>query len=214
MSRKPKDPTVWHGHRVVNGEELRTQFVPDPETRRSRIFRRIRHGFMLLVLVAIVVSGSWAAWAILTGHLVLPQATPSAAPTLGCPRGPFDYGQPESVHVNVFNAAAKEGLAKTVADQLAQRKFAIGKVDNAKAAGSTPALIVAGPAGESAAFTLQRNVPGSVFSPDTRGDATVDLILLPAFKQLQEPGLIDQTPGPLLCVGATQSPAAPETPAS
>ena len=214
MSRKPKDLTVLHGHRVVDGTQLRSQFEPDPEgARRRRTFRRIRHGLMLFVLVAIVASGAWTAWAIVTGHLVLPQAAPSGGATLGCPQGPFDYAPPESVHVNVFNGSAKEGLARTVADQLAQRKFTVGKVDNAKAAGTTSALIVAGSAGESAAFTLQRNVPGSVFSLDSRGDASVDLILLPAFKQLQDPGLIDQTPGPLLCIGTTQSPQIPATPA-
>jgi hypothetical protein len=211
VSRKPKDLTVWHGHRVVDGSELRSQFAPDPDN--SRLLRRIWHGFMLTLLVAIVVSGAWTAWAILTGNLVLPQAAPSASAPLGCPQGPFDYAAPDSVHVNVYNAAAKEGLARSVADQLAQRKFAIGKVDNAKGAGPTPALIVSGPAGESAAFTLQRNVPGSVFSLDSRGDASVDLVLLPSFKQLQDASLVDQTPGPLMCAGATQSPQVPVTPA-
>ncbi|WP_415856146.1 LytR C-terminal domain-containing protein [Sinomonas sp. G460-2] len=214
MSHKHKDLDVYHGHRVVNGEQLRSQFEPGPDEtgHRGHLRRRILHGFMLTLLVAIVVLGVGGAWAVLTGRLVIPQPQASAVQTLGCPSATFDYSPPESVHVNVFNAAGKEGLAKTIGDQLAQRKFAVGTVDNEKAAGSPTAVIVAGPAGESAAFTVQRHVPGSVFRFDGRGDATVDLILLPSFKELKDPGIIDQTPGTLLCEGATPSPLVPVTP--
>jgi hypothetical protein len=160
---------------------------------------------MLGLLIAIVLAGVGGAVAVLNGYLVIPQPGSSPKPSLGCPAGPFDYTGPETVRVNVLNAAGREGLAKSVADQLTERKFGIGRVDNAKASGSTPALIVGGSAGASAAFTLQRNVPGSVFVPDGRGDATVDLVLLPGFKKLQDPGLVDQTPGSLVCAGPTAS---------
>lgn len=214
MSRKPKDPTAYHGHHVIDGEHLRAQFEPDSEgSPRRHLFRRIRHGFMLALLVAIVAAGSVAAWAVLTGRLVVPQPGGTPVPTLGCPAAQFDYVPPASVHVNVFNAAGREGLAKSVGDELAQRKFVVGTVDNAKMAGPQTAIVISGPAGESGAFTVQRHVPGSVFRLDGRGDASVDLILLPAFKSLQDPGLIDQTPGTLLCEGSTPSPQVPVTPA-
>lgn len=216
MSRRPKDPSVYHGHRVITGDELRAQFEAerDERERRRRRWRRIRHAALLVLLLAVVVSGATGAWAILTGRLVLSQQAASPVPTVGCPAGPFDYVPPQSVHLNVFNAAGQEGLARNVADQLAQRKFVIGKVDNSKTAGSPTAVIVSGPAGEADAFTVQRNVPGSVFMLDSRGDASVDLILLPAFKKLQDPAIVDQTPGTLVCVGATPSPAVPPTPAA
>ncbi|WP_334172560.1 LytR C-terminal domain-containing protein [Sinomonas sp.] len=215
MSRKPKDLTVYHGHHVINGEQLRSQFEverDERERRRSR-WRRIRHAVMLVLLLALVVAGATGAWAILTGRIVLSPQGASPVPTLGCPPGPFDYATPQSVHVNVLNAAGQEGLARTVADQLTQRKFSVGKVANSTADGSPPALIVSGPAGEGAAFTIQRNVPGSVFTLDARGDSSVDLILLPGFTGLKDPGIVDQTPGGLLCAGATPSPLVPVTPA-
>ncbi|MDQ4502952.1 LytR C-terminal domain-containing protein [Sinomonas sp. ASV322] len=208
MSRRPKDLSEYHGHHVIDGEELRAQFERDTAARRRWwTFRRVRHGIMLILLVALVVVGVGGAFAVLGGYLKIPQpgAAPSPSPT--CPAGPFDYAAPDSVRVRVLNATGKEGLAKGVADQLAQRKFVVGSVDNSKAAGSAAAVVVAGPAGESGAFTLQRNVPGSVFMPDGRGDATVDLVLLPTFKDLRDPGLVDQTPGPLVCSLASPSPA-------
>ncbi|WP_138444930.1 LytR C-terminal domain-containing protein [Sinomonas susongensis] len=214
MSPRPKDPTVYRGHHVVNGEELRSQFEAErdeQERRRSR-WRKIRHTVLLVLLLALVVAGGTGAWAILTGRLVLSPQAASPGPTPGCPSGPFDYAAPQSVRVNVLNAAGKEGLARTVADQLTQRKFAVGNVANSTATGTPPALIVAGPAGEAAAFTVQRNVPGSLFVLDKRGDASLDLILLPTFAGLKDPGLVDQTPGGLVCVGATQSPSASVAP--
>lgn len=214
MSRKPRDPTVYHGHRIIDGEELRSQFGverDERERRRSR-WRRIRHAVMLVLLLALVVAGGTGAWGVLTGRIALSRQAASPVPTAGCPAGPFDYAAPQSVHVNVLNAAGQDGLARTVADQLAQRKFVVGKVANSKADGTPPALVVSGPGGEGAAFTIQRNLPRSVFTLDARSDSSVDLILLPGFAGLKDAGLVDQTPGGLLCVGATPSPAAPGTP--
>ena len=215
MSRKPKDLTVYHGHHVIDGEQLRSQFEAeqDEQERRRSHWRRVRHGVLLTLLLLLVVAGSTGAWAILTGRIVLTPQAASPAPTLGCPAGPFDYAPPPSVHVNVLNAAGQEGLARSVADQLKQRKFVVGKVANSTTDGAPPALIVSGPAGEGAAFTIQRNVPGSVFTLDSRGDSSVDLILLPGFAGLKNPGLVDQTPGGLACVGATPSPVPPGSPA-
>ncbi|MEA5454965.1 LytR C-terminal domain-containing protein [Sinomonas sp. JGH33] len=208
MSRQPKDPSEYHGHHVIDGEELRAQFQADDGARGSWTFRRVRHGIFLILLVALVVVGAGGAFAVLGGYLKIPQPGSAPSPTATCPIGPFDYSGPDAVRVRVLNATGKEGLAKDVGDALTQRKFTVGGVDNSKAAGSAAAIIVAGPAGESGAFTLQRNVPGSVFMQDGRGDATVDLVLLPAFKELRDPGLVDQTPGPLVCSLASASPTA------
>ncbi|WP_052207118.1 LytR C-terminal domain-containing protein [Sinomonas humi] len=215
MSRKPKDLTVYHGHHVIDGEHLRSQFEAerDERERQRSKWRKIRHGVMLTLLLLLVVGGSTGAWAVLTGRIVLSPQAASPAPTMGCPAGPFDYAAPQSVHVNVLNATGQDGLARSIADQLAQRKFVVGKVANSTADGAPPALIVSGAAGEGAAFTVQRTVPGSVYTADGRGDSSVDLILLPGFAGLKDPGLVDQTPGGLVCAGASPSPAPPAPPA-
>ena len=61
------------------------------------------------------------------------------------------------------------------------------------------ALVVSGAAGQSAAFSVQRNVPGSDYFQDGRTDPSVDLILTGDFKELTKPDLVDQTPGKLSC---------------
>ncbi|GAB4098155.1 LytR C-terminal domain-containing protein [Sinomonas halotolerans] len=200
MPRKPKDLTVYHGHRVVSGPDLRSQFEPDPDEAENvpRMRRRILHGAMIALLVAIVVFGAGAAWAILSGYIKLPE--PATAPSLAaCPSGTYDYLPPEQTTVNVLNAAGREGLARQVADELAKRRFRVLAVDNEKFSTAATAVVRSGSAGEAAAFTLQRHVPGSVFVRDPRADDSVDLLLGPAFTGLAAPKVVDQTPGTLNC---------------
>ena len=49
MSRKPEDPSVYHGHHVVSGKELRSHFPQaDPTTvDRPRMWRHVRHGIVI-----------------------------------------------------------------------------------------------------------------------------------------------------------------------
>ena len=61
------------------------------------------------------------------------------------------------------------------------------------------ALVVSGAAGQSAAFSVQRNLPGSDYFQDGRTDPSVDVILTGDFKELAKPELVDQTPGQLSC---------------
>ena len=200
MARKPKDPTVYHGHHVVNGRQLREQFREDPEALEdpSRMWRRVRHGVAIALLALIVVFGAGTAWAILSGYLTIPQ--PNAQPALpACPTGTYDYVPADQISVNVFNAASREGLARQVADQLAARKFVIKDVGNEAYPTEAAAVIRGGIAGEAAAFTLQRNVPGSIYVRDGRSDAGLDLILAPGYKALTDAALIDQTPGTITC---------------
>ena len=210
MSRKPKDPTVYHGHHVVSGNELRSHFPPEvpPTENRRRKWRHIRHGVVIFLLAALVLGGAGTALAIITGIIRLPE--PPETPSLSsCPSGTYDYLPPEQVAVNVFNAAGKEGLARQVADLLGQRQFEVRTVDNLRYPTEATAVIRGGFAGESAAFTLQRHVPGSVFVRDERGDATVDLVIGPAYEALADPALVDQTPGTITCAAPTPTATEP-----
>lgn len=207
MARKPQDLSRYHGHRVVDGTELRTQFDEEPGQREqsARRWRKARHAVAISLLTLLVVAGIGMAWAVLSGRLTIPQ--PASKPTLPttCPAGTYDYLPPDKVTVNVFNAAGKEGLAGEVADQLKARKFAVKAVGNERLAMDSPAIVRGGFGGEAAAFTLQRNVPGSVYVRDGRADASVDLILGSSFKSPADPGVVDQTPGPIVCTLTTPS---------
>ncbi|BCT74724.1 hypothetical protein SCMU_05660 [Sinomonas cyclohexanicum] len=208
MARKPKDLTQYHGHHVVNGIELRTQFEEDPDQRelQSRHWRRIRHAVAIAVLGAMLLAGIGMAWAVLTGRLTIPQPGGKQALAATCPTGTFDYLPAPTVTVNVFNAAGKEGLAGQVADLLRARKFTVKDVGNERTSVDAAALVRGGLGGEAAAFTLQRNVPGSIYVRDGRSDASVDLVLGPTFQSLIDPALIDQTPGPIVCALASTTP--------
>lgn len=211
MAREPKDLTHYHGHHVVNGAELRTQFEeePDPRQLRGRLWRKIRHAVAISVLGAMLLLGIGMAWAVLTGRVTIPQPGGKQALAAACPTGTFDYLPATAVTVNVYNATGREGLAAQIADQLKTRAFTVKDVSNERITVDAAALVRGGSAGEAGAFTLQRNVPGSIFLRDGRSDASVDLVLGPSFNSLADPALVDQTPGPIVCALASTTPTAP-----
>lgn len=201
MARKPKDVTVLHGHQVITGSDLRATFVEDDELRDNpvRMRRRILHGVVLVLLVGLLAAAIVVALAIMNGQLKVPTAERSQAAAAVCPEARFDYTPPETINLNVFNSTSRPGLARTVADEFAARKFVVGTVANTTSGHRGAALVVSGAAGQSAAFSVQRNLPGSDYVQDARTDSSVDVILTGDFKALTKPELIDQTPGQLSC---------------
>jgi len=200
MAKKPKDVTVLHGHRVITGSELRATFVENDDMHDPvRLRRRILHGVVLAVLVGLIAAGIIVALAIMNGQVTLPTPERSSAAGPPCPDATYDYVPPETINLNVYNATNRPGLARTVADELAARKFVVGAVNNTTTGYRGVALIVSGAAGQSAAFTAQRNVPGSDYLQDGRTDASVDVIIAADFAGLAKPELVDQTPGKLSC---------------
>jgi hypothetical protein len=111
----------------------------------------------------------------------------------------FDYTPNDKINLNVYNSTSRPGLARTVADEFLARKFVVGNVSNINAGYRGVAAVVSGAAGQSAALTVQRNVPGSDYFQDGRTDASVDVILAQDYKALVPPELVDQTPGKLSC---------------
>lgn len=201
MARKPRDITVLHGHRVVSGSELRATFVEQENTEDNpvRLRRRIVHGVVLVMLVGLLAAAIIVAVAIMNGQIKLPVAERSKAAVSVCPAATYDYTPPEKVNVNVYNSTSRPGLARSVADQLAARKFIVGAISNTTSSYRGVALVVSGAAGQSAAFSVQRNVPGSDYFQDGRTDPSVDVIITADFKELAKPELVDQTPGRLSC---------------
>jgi len=200
MARKPKDVSVLHGHRVVTGPELRATFeaAGDPDD-PVRLRRRVIHGVVLVLLLGLIVGAVITALAIVNGQLRIPAAEVSDEPAALCPAASFDYTPNEKINLNVFNSTSRPGLARTVADELLGRKFQVGSVANTDAGYRGVAAVVSGAAGQSAAFSVQRNVPGSDYFQDGRADASVDLILAGDYKGLAAAEQVDQTPGKLSC---------------
>ena len=200
MARTPKDPTVLHGHHVITGSELRATFVEQDELENPvRMRRRILHGVVLVLLVGLVTAAIVVALAIMNGQIKIPTAERSQAAASQCPDASFDYTPHEKINLNVYNSTSRPGLARTVADEFVARKFVVGAVGNTQSGYRGVALVVSGAAGQSAAFSVQRNLPGSDYVQDGRSDPSVDVIITGDFKDLAKPELVDQTPGKLSC---------------
>ncbi|MGX5715978.1 LytR C-terminal domain-containing protein [Arthrobacter sp. MAHUQ-56] len=198
--RRPKDPDVLHGHHVVSGPELRAAMEAAHEADETvRVRRRVLHGVVLVLLIGLIAAAIILALAIINGRFKIPAAETAPTPVSSCPASMFDYTPNDKINLNVYNSTSRPGLARTVADELLARKFAVGTVGNINAGYRGGAAVVSGAAGQAAAFSVQRNVPGSDYFQDGRTDASVDLILAHDYKALVPPELVDQTPGKLSC---------------
>ncbi|MHC6594219.1 LytR C-terminal domain-containing protein [Arthrobacter sp. C152] len=198
--RRPVDPGILHGHHVVSGPELRAAMEAARDADETgRVRRRVLHGVVLVLLIGLIAAAIILALAIINGRLKIPAAEPAPAPVSSCPASMFDYTPNDKINLNVYNSTNRPGLARTVADELLARKFAVGAVSNINAGYRGAAAVVSGAAGQAAAFSVQRNIPGSDYFQDGRTDASVDLILAHDYRTLVPPELVDQTPGKLSC---------------
>jgi len=171
-----------------------------PRMRRPRKRGRI----VAAIVASVVVLGLFGWGALQLFHVfkgdsgdtkanAAPQNHPCTATALPSPAlKPMALPQPAGVTMNVYNATARGGLAKSTADELAKRGFKVGKFGNAPTAYdkkvAQSALIVAGPAAEAAAREAGTQVAGSLVKIDpTRKDKSVDLMIGTAFSALSTP---------------------------
>ncbi|WP_434995819.1 LytR C-terminal domain-containing protein [Arthrobacter sp. Ld5] len=210
-----QDPTEWHGQRIVTETDLGAVFTEDDDDRGGRVsMRKVFHGVVLVLLVGLVGAAVYIALGITRGDISIgaPEtAVPESRPTSTCPAGPFDYQDPSSINVNVYNSTSIDGLATTAAEQLRGRAFAVREIGN-RPVGRTgmTAIIVSGEAGRNNAFTLQRTIPDSIYVADERADRTVDVVLGSGYAGVIAPERLDITPAGLTCApeeGATAPPA-------
>ncbi|WP_149182216.1 LytR C-terminal domain-containing protein [Streptomyces sp. TRM49041] len=113
-------------------------------------------------------------------------ASPSPARAVALPK-------PADITVNVYNATPRGGLAKSTADELKKRGFAIGKIGNAPEAYDKkvpgPGILLGAPGAVKGAFpVLGTQLQGAVTKTDTRATADVDLIIGTGFQSLATPG--------------------------
>ena len=210
--KRAKDGASWRGRHIVDSSGLAEAF-PAPDTQELTgisVRRRITHGVVLVLLLALVVSGVVLAGMVRRGELELKLGPDKPAPVPeSCPAETLDYPANTTVTVNVFNAGSVEGRAGAVAEELKQRGFIIKTVGNTTTKFSMPAVIISGPSGHGAAFALQKNVPNTEYVQDDRTDGSVDVVLTGTFVGLLAVPKVDQTPGLLSCPRLSPPAAAP-----
>ena len=198
--RKVQDISVLHGHHVVTGPELRATFEAAQDADgTSRVRRRVIHGVVLVLLIGLIAAAIITALAIINGQLRIPAAEAPEETVAACPAATFDYTPNNQINLNVYNSTSRPGLARAVADEFLARAFVVGAVANIDAGYRGVAAVISGAAGQSAAFSVQRNLPGSDYFQDSRSDGSVDVILSQDLSALTLPECVDQTPGKLSC---------------
>lgn len=199
--RSKKNPIEWHGHRIVTENDLETVFADDGNVERPHIYmRRLRHGIVLVLLLALLTAAVLYALALARGDVKLPVPESTPSPVSACPTGPFDLVDPASVTVNILNSTSIAGLAGNASAALEERGFVLGTIGNRSVAQTNmTAIIVSGPDGHAQAFTLQRTIPNTLYVEDERPDATVDVVLGSEFESLVPAEEVNAEPGGLTC---------------
>lgn len=151
-----------------------------PRARYTVRLRRALPALALLLALSVVAGMVW----LRVLDRVDAGASSSAACTTSAPGN--------KVQLRVYNATAREGLAKTVATQLAGRGYAILAAENDPLAGvrpvEGPAEVRFGPSGKKLAEQVRRQVPGATLYRDAREGAVIDVVLGDRYIRLSTPG--------------------------
>ena len=162
------------------GRPIRPPLTPAQKRARRQAVTLLLVGGLLLVsfLFAAAYYGGW---------FDTPKAKNVAGP---CPTTTtVSKVQPSQVHVNVYNASNRNGLAKKVAGEMKNQGYVTGKIANdpLHAAVKTPAQVRYGPKGKAGAELVASEVSGAKLVLDKRKDATVDLVLGATYATLGTP---------------------------
>ncbi|WP_277050621.1 LytR C-terminal domain-containing protein [Ruania albidiflava] len=113
-----------------------------------------------------------------------PEPSTSAA-TVPCPPDGATFLPLEDITANVLNGTSRAGLAASTSDALSNHGITVDQESNAEAPYSGTVQIVAGAEGLAAAFTIAELFEGAVIETDSRGGATVDVVLGANFEALR-----------------------------
>lgn len=117
-----------------------------------------------------------------------------------CPPAVQQPVVPERVEISVFNATNEPGLAGEAAQELDERGFRVGQVDNDYYANTEfEGIIRVGEKGLRQAYTLQQHLPETLVDVDGREDFTLDLVLGAEFDWLEAEEDVVVEPGRLTC---------------
>lgn len=153
--------------------------------RRGRSRHRGRTIVVLLIVATAIAAG--VAWWLHDTDTKTTAAVATKRPSCPPTQLPPVVVAAHDVHVNVYNATKRHGLASEVATQLRQRGFVVGKVENDPAGRTVTGIaeVRASASGAAPARTVGAQVASYVVVPDQRKDASVDLVLGAAFRSLR-----------------------------
>ncbi|MGY1804480.1 LytR C-terminal domain-containing protein [Blastococcus sp. SYSU D00922] len=158
---------------------LRTERPPV----RPRSGRRPWPPLIFLAVLALAAAAVW--WNVLRTE-ARDEARENAACESAAASAPPTDIDPASVTLRVLNATDTSGLAQTVATALQERGFVIGEVANDSSGREVTGVgeLRHGPRGDDAARYVRVYIPDAGDYPDTRADATVDVVVGPEFQTL------------------------------
>ncbi|HCH47564.1 LytR C-terminal domain-containing protein [Glutamicibacter arilaitensis] len=205
MMRDREDPGQWHGAHIVDEQEL--SFSSDGQAKKRA---RKRQNIVFTVMALLVIAVLTGAVLVFNGTLKLggePTAAQSPTPSetkienAKCPAVNFKYQKPGDVEIRVLNTTDISGLASDTAKALEERGFKIFSLTSGwKSLAGTTGAVIAGPDGYAQAFTVQRQVPGTVFIYDEKKwGSRVDLALGEKYEGLEKERKLDTSDGKLVC---------------
>jgi hypothetical protein len=150
---------------------------------RPRSGRRPWPPLIFLAVLALAAGAVW--WNVLRAERAEEAREAAACESAENEAPPTDL-DPASVTLRVLNATDTAGLAQTVATALQERGFVIGEVANDSSGREVTGVgeLRHGPRGDDAARYVRVYVPDAGDYPDTRADATVDVVVGPEFTTL------------------------------
>jgi hypothetical protein len=172
---------------------------------RARYSMRLRRALPALVFLVVLCALAGITW------LKVLDRVDARIDAAACPS---THNDPNRVQLRIYNATAREGLAKTVAAQLDSRGFAIIATENDPLAGIRPvegtAEVRYGVAGAKLAVQVRRQVPGATLYRDAREGTVIDLVLGDGFRRLSTAAELAKGRQGLLT--PTKAPAGPARP--
>jgi hypothetical protein len=159
---------------------LRTERPPV----RPRSGRRPLPPLIFLLVLALAAAGVW--WNVLRVEKQQVAEKEQACEAVAEAPPSLD---PATLTLRVFNATDTAGLANTVAEAFRARGFIVGEVANDSSGREVTGVgeLRHGPRGTEAAEYVRLYLPDAGDFPDTRADATVDVVIGPEFTTLATP---------------------------
>lgn len=170
----------------------------------------------LLVLVLLVVAGGGALWLLKRDDTQAPsrrQTAASGAPAAAAtptpcvtappaPARPVVLPAPGTVKLVLLNGTPRNGLGRSVGNQLAARGFKVAGTGNAPRPQAGPTTVVFGPGAQPGAMVVARAILGSTLAGNPKAPAgTLQVVLGTTFTRLR-------TPAEVAALGRTAVPPA------